>query len=163
MCLVARLHACSKALVLRGARPARCASRPVPGEACPARPGKDGGQGERDTGEVRRGRARPGAETPVHARPGLRPAPARGERRTVTTPPLIAHAECATIATYSCGIRMPAPDMPNLVIRSGFTCRAFCQVTGLSRPGNPDKHAHRLPAVPPGVMVVPTAGKTPRQ
>jgi hypothetical protein len=56
---------------------------------------------------------------------------------------------------------LPQPDTPKLAACRAFICRVFCQVTGFSRPGNRDKHAHRLPAAPPGVMVVQTAGQTP--
>src|ERR1019366_4900104 len=100
MCPVARLHACSQALVLPGARPARCVSRRVPGEAWP------GGAGG---GGPRRGRAPPRAEAVGRARPPAGRNRAGGARRTVTAPPLIAHAECAAIAPYSCRIRKTAP------------------------------------------------------
>lgn len=51
-------------------------------------------------------RARPGAG---EAGPPAGRNRADGARRTVTAPPLIAHAECAAIAPYSCGIRRPDP------------------------------------------------------
>ena len=37
----------------------------------------------------------------------------------------------------------------------------FCQVTGFSPAGNRDKRGNRLPAAPPGVMVVRTAENIP--
>jgi hypothetical protein len=64
---------------------------------------------------------------------------------------------------------LPLPREPSTGINiTNFTSHfgelstsAFCQVTGFSRPGNRDEYADRLPAAPPGVMVVQTAGKHP--
>ena len=126
----------------RGARPGRC----------PARPGEDG-QGGRGHGEARRGRARCRAEAPCgRGRAAGRPQPRR--RRTPDRNHATANCACGMRGHCALFLRNPKAS------RELF-CRVFCQVTGFSRPGNRDKHAHRLPAAPPGVMVVQTAGKPP--
>ena len=167
-CMRVRRRSPSGVPARRGARAGGCPARR-------ARPGRVRlARADVATGEARRGRARRRAEAPARARPARRPAAtgAGGARPTVTEPPRIAHAECAEIAPCSCGIRRPAPGNARDSRReiAGYaksaacreiTCQVFCQVTGFSRPGNRDKHAHRLPAAPPGVMVVQTAGKTP--
>ena len=103
MCPEARLHACAKALALRRAHPARCvpagARRGAPARGRVRLARADAGAGERGAApRPRAGEAGP----PARNRAG-------GARRTVTGPPLIAHAECAAIAPCSCGIRRTAP------------------------------------------------------
>jgi hypothetical protein len=106
--------------------------------------------------------ARPGgarrAVVPVRARRGRRPA------ATARAGPEPRHRELRMrdAQPWRRPGNLPVEtDMPNRAARRGTARRAFCQVTGFSRPGNQDRHADRLPAAQPGVMVVQTAGNTP--
>jgi len=86
------------------------------------------------------------------------PVPSPNSRPHFTGMPFLRCHEVNPAPPETC---LPETDMPIWPTRPGTAHRAFCQVTGFSRPGNRDKRADRLPAARPGVMVVQAAENTP--